>query len=94
MNLGNDLRRKAAMNLIEFILQNHPRLVWLYVKHRRWMLSDEYIMHQERYVGSAPLFYAKTKALFKVEREDEVARLTFGQRRLSEFIFAAAVLDE
>jgi hypothetical protein len=74
MNLSYSLRRKAGMNVIEFIIQSHPRRVWLYVKHRRWMLSNEYAMHQERYVGSAPLFYSKTRALFRAEREDEVVK--------------------
>jgi len=74
MNLDNGLRRKARMNVLDLILQNHPRRVWLYVKHRRWMLSNEYAMHQEIYLGSAPLFAAKTKALFRAEREDEVVR--------------------
>jgi hypothetical protein len=38
------------------------------------MLSNEYAMHQETYVGNAPLFNAKTRALFRTEREDEVAK--------------------
>ena len=74
MNLDNDLGREAGMNVLDLILQNHPRRVWLYVKHRRWMLSNEYAMHQEMFVGSAPLFAAKTRALFRAEREDEVVR--------------------
>ena len=36
------------------------------------MLSNEYAMHQEIYVGTAPLFAAKSRALFRAEREDEV----------------------
>ncbi|KAE8557503.1 hypothetical protein EYB25_002210 [Talaromyces marneffei] len=93
MNLGIGLKRKAGMNVIEFILQTHPRRVWLYIKHRRWMLSNEYAMHQERYVGSARLFSAKTRALFRAEREDVVvkANLIISQRRLSELIMAAGI---
>jgi len=74
MNLDIGLLRKARMNVLDLILQNLPRRVWLYVKHRRWMSSSEYMMYQEIYVGSAPVFAAKTKALFKAEQEDEVVR--------------------
>jgi hypothetical protein len=38
------------------------------------MFSNEYAMHQETYVGNAPLFSAKTRALFRAEREDEVVK--------------------
>ncbi len=38
------------------------------------MLSHEYAIHQKKYVGSAPLFAAKTKALFRAEQEDDVVR--------------------
>lgn len=72
MKLDHGPRRKARMNVLDLILQRHPRRVWLYVKHRRWMLSNEYAMHQEMYLGSGPLFAAKTTALFRTEREDEV----------------------
>lgn len=65
---------KAHMNVLDFILQSHPRRIWLYVKHRRWMLSDEYAMHQEVYVGSAPLYAAKTKSMFSVRPEDTIAK--------------------
>jgi hypothetical protein len=72
MNLDNSLRREVRRNVLDLILQSLPRRVWLYVKHLRWMLSNEYAMHQEKFVGSAPIFSAKTKALFKAEPEDEV----------------------
>ena len=62
------------MNVLNFIHRTHPRRVWLYVKHRRWMLSDEHAMHQQTYIGTAPLYTAKTKALFSVGEEDEIAR--------------------
>lgn len=62
------------MNVLDLIVQFLPRRVWLYVKHRRWMLSHEYAIHQKKYVGSAPLFAAKTKALFRAEQEDDVVR--------------------
>lgn len=72
-NFNNDVvRKQARMNVLDFIVQSHPRRVWLYVKHRRWMLSDEYAMHQAFYVGAAPIFAAKTKALFKTEPEDDI----------------------
>jgi hypothetical protein len=38
------------------------------------MLSDEYAMHQEIYIGTAPLYASKTKALFRAGREDEVIK--------------------
>ena len=41
------------------------------------MLSDEYAMHQEMYIGMAPLYTAKTKALFRAGQEDEVIRGKF-----------------
>jgi hypothetical protein len=37
------------------------------------MLSSEYRMLQETYIGSAPLFEAKTRALLREEQEDKVA---------------------
>ncbi|XMA15256.1 hypothetical protein WAI453_008047 [Rhynchosporium graminicola] len=72
-NLDDSLRYQALTNATEFILQNLPRRVWLYVKHRRWMRSDEYALHQEKYIGTGPVFAAKTKALFRAAPEDEVA---------------------
>lgn len=71
-NLDNSLSRKIVMNVFDLLLQNHPRRVWLYVKHQRWMLSDEYAMHQKVYMGSAPLYAARTRALFRAGPEDEV----------------------
>lgn len=38
------------------------------------MLSDEYAMHQEVYVGSAPLYAAKTKSMFSVRPEDTIVK--------------------
>jgi len=73
-NLGTGLQRKVQMNVLDFIHRTHPRRVWLYVKHRRWMLSDEYAMHQRINIGTAPLYAAKTKAIFSARREDEIAR--------------------
>jgi hypothetical protein len=72
INVNNGLRLEARMNVLDFILQIHPRRVWLYVKHQRWMLSNEYAMHLEVYVGIAPVFAAKTKALFRAGQEDEI----------------------
>ena len=74
MKLDNSLRRKVDAELRDLVLQHHPRRVWLYVKHRRWMFSNEYAMHQETYAGSSPVLAAKTKALFKAELEDEVVK--------------------
>lgn len=72
INCNDDLKQKARRNVLEFTLQIKPRRVWLYVKHQRWMLSQEYAMHQETYIGTAPIFAAKTKALFRAEQEDEI----------------------
>jgi hypothetical protein len=36
------------------------------------MVSSEYAMHQETFIGSAPLFAAKMTALLREEQEDEV----------------------
>lgn len=47
--------------MLDLIVQVYPRRVWLYVKHMRWMLSSEYAMLKETYVGTAPIFAAKTK---------------------------------
>ncbi|KIX97796.1 uncharacterized protein Z520_06574 [Fonsecaea multimorphosa CBS 102226] len=95
MNLDIGLQRKARMNVLDLIHRTHPRRVWLYVKHRRWMLSDEYAMRQEIFIGTAPLYAAKTEALFRAEREDEVIRSkpTTDQRLLSALIVAAGVFE-
>ena len=60
-------------------MQFHPRRIWLYVKHVRWMFSDEYAMLRDVYVGNVPIFAAKTKALMKPEIEDEVVKGQFLQ---------------
>jgi hypothetical protein len=72
VNLETDLQRKVRYNAFNFLLQHHPRRIWLYVKHRRWMLSNEYAMHQETCIGTAPLFAAKTRALIREKQEDEI----------------------
>ncbi|KAK5046206.1 hypothetical protein LTR84_008663 [Exophiala bonariae] len=95
MNLDASLQRKARMNALNLIHRIHPRRVWLYVKHRRWMFSDEYATLQETYIGMAPLYAAKTEALFRAEREDEIVRatLTTDQRYLSGLIVAAGLFS-
>jgi len=94
-NLDTRLQRKARTNVQELIHGTHPRRVWLYVKHRRWMLSDEYAIHQETYIGMAPLYAAKTKSLFRGGREDEVIRAkpTTDQRLLSTLIDVAGMSE-
>lgn len=72
INCKDDIRQEARMNVFEFIPQIKPRRVWLCVKHQRLMLSHEYAMHQETYIGNGPAFAAKTKALFRTEQEDEL----------------------
>jgi hypothetical protein len=74
MDLDVVLQRKARVNALDLIHRTHPRRVWLYVKHRGWMLSNEYAMYQEIDTGTAPLYAAKMKALFRAGPEDEVIR--------------------
>ena len=74
MGLNNNVGQAARANVLELIPQFHPRRVWLYVKHRRWMFSDEYSRLQDTYIGTSAIFDAKTKALMRPEREDEIVR--------------------
>jgi hypothetical protein len=75
LHIDDNLRQKATTNMIHLIIEHHPRRVWLFVKHQRWMLSDEYAILREKYGDRActPLFAAKSSALFRPELEDEVA---------------------
>jgi hypothetical protein len=66
------LRKKACANFCNLVIHVPPRRAWLYIKHRRWMLSDEYAKLQEEYVGTDAIFAAKTKSLLRVEPEDFV----------------------
>jgi hypothetical protein len=66
--------RKAHIDFMELILRSHPKHVWLYVKHLRWMTSAEYAMLQINFLGTAPIYAAKTKALFAPGPEDGVVR--------------------
>lgn len=93
VTLESIFRRKVHRNVFDFIAQNHSRRVWLYVKHRRWMFSNEYAMHQEKYVGDAPLIAAKTKLMFSAAPEDSVASTKFSvdQRCLSQLILTAGI---
>ena len=70
VGLENNLRKNTLASVLKIILKHHPRRVWLYVKHLRWMTSKEYAIHQQKYVGTAPLYAAKTAALFNPEIED------------------------
>jgi hypothetical protein len=74
VGLENNLRENAFACVLDIILKHHPRRVWLYVKHLRWMRSKEYAMHQQMYVGTGPIYAAKTVALFKQEIEDFVVK--------------------
>jgi hypothetical protein len=38
------------------------------------MFSKEYAMHKEKFIGTGPVFVAKTKALIKGGREDEIVK--------------------
>ncbi|KAH6880829.1 hypothetical protein B0T10DRAFT_495276 [Thelonectria olida] len=89
--LDGHVGRKARANVLDLIIQFHPRRVWLYVKHLRWMFSDEYAILQENYIGTAPIFAAKSKALMKPEREDGIVISNPGasHERLSQLIFVA-----
>lgn len=73
-SLGVHTGERARENVLDLILRFHPRRVWLYVKHFRWMFSDEYAMLQETYIGTGPIFAAKTEALLRPGPEDEVVK--------------------
>lgn len=73
-SLEDNLRNNAFACVLDIILKHHPRRVWLYVKHVRWMRSKEYAMHQEKFVGTGPIYAAKTAALFKQETEDFIVK--------------------
>lgn len=79
IGLENNLRKNALACVLDIILKHHPRRVWLYVKHLRWMTSKEYAMHQQKHVGTGPIYAAKTAALFKQEIEDFIVK---GERAL------------
>jgi hypothetical protein len=66
------LRRTACANLFVLVVHMCPGRVWLFVKQRRWMLSDEYAKLQEEYIGTDVILAARTKALLQVEPEDRV----------------------
>lgn len=74
ISLDNSVRKSALASVLDIIVKHHPRRVWLYVKHLRWMTSNEYAMHQQKYVGVGPLYAAKTEALFKQEIEDSIVQ--------------------
>jgi hypothetical protein len=72
--LGDPVRLNASANVVDLILAFDPRRVWLYVKHLRWMFSDEYARLQNNRIGTSATFAAKTKALMTPEREDEIVK--------------------
>lgn len=98
VDLENNLRKNTLASVRTIILKHHPRRVWLYVKHFRWMTSKEYAMHQQKYVGTGPIYAAKTAALFKQELEDFVveANHTSDYDHLRILIYCSAVcsMDE
>lgn len=59
---------------MEFIVRFHPKRIWLYVKHLRWMTSGEYAMLRNNFVGIALIYAAKTKALMSPGPEDDIGR--------------------
>jgi hypothetical protein len=71
-SLHISLREKACANFWNLIVHAPPRRVWLYVKHRRWMLSDEYANLQKEFIGTDAIFAAKTNSLLRAEPEDLV----------------------
>jgi hypothetical protein len=74
VGLENNLRKNTLARVLNIILKHHPRRVWLYVKHLRWMTSKEYAMHQQKHIGTGPIYAAKTAALFKQEIEDFIVK--------------------
>ncbi|KAG7404066.1 hypothetical protein Forpe1208_v015793 [Fusarium oxysporum f. sp. rapae] len=93
--LDGHVGRQARVNVVHFIVQFHPRRVWLYMKHLRWMLSEEYARLQETYIGIAPIVAAKSRALIKPGPEDDIVKLNPGisHQRLSRFVFAVGGFD-
>ena len=65
------LKTKVRENMYDLILRQQPKRVWMYGKHRRWMLSREYRILQEKYIGIGPMFEAKTKLFFNPGPEDK-----------------------
>jgi hypothetical protein len=74
LNFDDRVGYKMRTEVLELILRFHPRRIWLYVKHARWMFSDEYARHQKFYIGTPPIFAAKTEALLRPEIEDKVVK--------------------
>lgn len=66
--------RRVRTDLLEFIVQSHPKRIWLYVKHLRWMTSAEYAMLRDNFIGTAPIHAAKTRALMTPGTEDDIVR--------------------
>ncbi|KAM0080465.1 hypothetical protein ACKRZS_007382 [Fusarium odoratissimum] len=93
--LDGHVGRQARVNVVHFIVQFHPRRVWLYVKHLRWMLSEEYARLQETYIGIAPIVAAKSRSLIKPGPEDDIVKLNPGisHKHLSRLIFAVGGFD-
>ncbi|KDN72260.1 hypothetical protein CSUB01_07911 [Colletotrichum sublineola] len=81
--LEDELWQRTINNVCRFMVQFHPRRIWLFVKHMRWMFSDEYAALQQNYIGTGPILAAKTTALLKSEIEDSIARGKFGNCRRS-----------
>jgi hypothetical protein len=76
-NFDAHVRHRIQINVMEFIVQFRPKRVWLYVKHLRWMTSAEYAVLRENFIGTAPIYVAKTEALFAPGPEDGVVRGEF-----------------
>lgn len=66
--------QRVRSDVLDLIQEFPPRCIWLYVKHFRCMFSDEYAVLQETYIGTAPIYIAKSKALVAQQIEDEVVR--------------------
>ncbi|KAH6659071.1 hypothetical protein BKA67DRAFT_543484 [Truncatella angustata] len=94
VGLESRVQNNAFAYVLDLILRHHPKRVWLYVKHRRWMTSKEYAMHQHRFVGTGPIFAAKTAALFEPQREDFVVQANHNtdDDRLCHLIYFSGVL--
>ncbi|KAK2016843.1 hypothetical protein LZ32DRAFT_635745 [Colletotrichum eremochloae] len=93
--LGDEHWQRAIDNVCRFMVQFHPRRIWLFVKHMRWMFSDEYAALQQTYIGMAPILAAKTEALLKAEIEDSITRAyrRVSYRVLCELIYKAGTFE-
>lgn len=72
--MESSVRKNAFACVLDIILKHHHKRVWLYVKHFRWVNSEECALHQQMFPGAAPMYAAKTNALFRPQIEDYIVQ--------------------